>query len=100
MGYALTYARKMKFAALVPRNDLASTSYCLADPGAEYLIYQPGSGEAFFVELKSGTYRYEWFDTAKGAAAESGRFDATNGKRQFKAPFDGEAVLHRNRATK
>jgi hypothetical protein len=51
------------------------------------------------VELKAGTYRYEWFDTAKGAAADSGRIDATDGPRQFKAPFDGEAVLHLDRAT-
>ena len=94
MGYALTYARKMKFAALVPRNDLASTSYCLADPGAEYLIYQPGSGEAFFVELKSGTYRYEWFDPAKGATAGDGSIKSSGGTQPFKPPFAGDAVLY------
>lgn len=35
MGRAKTYADKVKLAAMTPQNALASTAYCLADPGHE-----------------------------------------------------------------
>jgi hypothetical protein len=43
MGYTLHYAKRMNLVRMVPRNDLASTRYCLANPGAEYIIYLPFS---------------------------------------------------------
>jgi len=57
------------------------------------LIYQPKSSEAFSVELKAGTYRYEWFEAAKSAIAGTGRIELSGKEQQFKAPFDGDAVL-------
>jgi len=45
------------------------------------------------VELKAGTYRYEWFDAAKSATAGTGRIELSGKEQQFKAPFDGDAVL-------
>jgi hypothetical protein len=94
MGYALTYANKINLAAMIPRNDLASTTYCLADSGSEYLVYQPKKDEAFSVELRPGSYRFEWFDPAKGAIAGNGSIDSSGGSQQFKAPFEAEAVLY------
>lgn len=41
MGYTLSYAMKMNLAAMAPRPDLCSTTYCLANPGFEYLVYLP-----------------------------------------------------------
>ena len=41
MGDTLTYANKINLAAATPHNDLASSGYCLADPGREYLVYVP-----------------------------------------------------------
>jgi hypothetical protein len=41
MGYTLRYANRIDPAAMVPRGDLASTTYCLAKPtarGAQYLV--------------------------------------------------------------
>jgi hypothetical protein len=72
---------------------VASTLHCLANSGKEYLIYQPKSGELFSVELKSGSYHYEWFNPTKGAVA-TGRVESSGGRQQFKAPFDGDAVLY------
>ncbi|HKS37705.1 MAG TPA: hypothetical protein VJW76_10980, partial [Verrucomicrobiae bacterium] len=100
LGHTRRFAERMNLAAMTPNNELASTAYCLANPGLEYLIYQPKAGEVFSVELKAGTYRYEWFDAAKGAAAANGRADSKGGAQQFKPPFDGDAVLYLNRATK
>jgi hypothetical protein len=41
MGDTLTYAKRMGLASMAPRNDLASTTYCLAHPRVEYLVYLP-----------------------------------------------------------
>jgi hypothetical protein len=94
MGYALTYAKKINLGAMTPRSELASTKYCLANPGTEYLVYQHKSGKAFSVELSAGTYRYEWFNPAKGKSDGSDNVQATGGRQQFNAPFAGDAVLY------
>jgi len=94
MGQTRRFAERMNLAAMTPQNGLASTGYCLAAPGKEYLVYQPKSGDAFSVELKVGTYRYEWFNPAKGVAAGSGRITPAGGPQQVKPPFEGDAVLY------
>jgi len=35
----------VNLAALVPHPELASTRYCLAKPGKEYVVYLPEGGE-------------------------------------------------------
>jgi len=94
MGHSRTYANRMNLASTTPQPGLASTRYCLANVGVEYLIYQPKTGESFFVQLKAGKYRYEWFDPVKGATLASGQVEAPGGAQQFKMPFEGEAVLY------
>ena len=94
MGYTLNFSRKMNLARMTPKNELASTTYCLADPGMEYLVYQPLSERAFTVELPEGNYDYEWFNPAKGNAAAKGAIKATVAKHSFTPPFPGEAVLY------
>ena len=41
MGHTLAYANRMNLATMTPRDNLASSGYCLANPGEEYLIYLP-----------------------------------------------------------
>jgi hypothetical protein len=41
MGDTLIYAKRMGLASMAPRDDLAFTTYCLANPGVEYLVYLP-----------------------------------------------------------
>ena len=94
LGYARRFAEHMNFGAMKPRPELASSGYCLANPGAEYLIYQANSGEPVSVELMAGTYHYQWFNPATGLTAGSARLEAREGKREFKAPFEGESVLY------
>ena len=36
------YADKINLAAMVPSDDLFETTYCLADKGKEYLVFQAG----------------------------------------------------------
>jgi hypothetical protein len=93
MGHTRRLAQKINLAAMTPQNHLASTKYCLAQPGREYLVYQPTGGKEFSVELKPGSYRFEWFRAAQGAAAGDGRIEVQS-THTFKAPFAGEALLH------
>ncbi len=94
MGYTLNYANRMNLAAMTPRNDLASTKYCLANPGAEYLIYLPDGGQVT-VDLSeaSGTLDVEWFNPDTGEAVSAEKI-AGGSKQEFTAPFDGDAVLY------
>jgi hypothetical protein len=94
MGHTRRLAERVDLASMQPRNELAATGYCLANPGNEYLVYQPSAGVAFSVELPKGAYDFEWLDPVKGAAAGNGRVEAPGGPQQFKAPFASDAVLY------
>ena len=94
LGHTRKFAERMNLAAAKPNDALASTGFCLADPGREYLVFQPKSKETITVKLKPGTYRLEWFDPARGAGAGGGEVKAAGGAQEFTAPFEGEAVLY------
>ncbi len=94
MGHARTYAQRIDLASATPHNELSSTAYCLANPGKEYLVYNPGETKSFTVSLAGGAYEFEWFNPTTGAVAGKGAFTAAEGRRSFAAPFDGDAVLH------
>ena len=95
MGYTLRYANKMNLTEMLPRNKLASTTYCLANPGKEYLIYNPETDKAAItVNLKTGTYEYEWFNPNNGKVQSKGKIEAKGGEQTFRAPFKGDAVLY------
>jgi hypothetical protein len=93
MGHTRSYAERMDLASTSPRPEISSTSYVLANPGLEYLIYQPRSGP-FTVELKKGVYRYEWFDPSSGQIAQRGTLSTEDGWREFSPPINGQAVLY------
>jgi hypothetical protein len=96
MGYSRIYADKMNLVAMTPQGDLSSTGYALANPGVEYLLYQPDSG-AFTVNLGSGTYNVEWFNpkTGQSSAAQT----VTGGSQTFTPPFSSNAVLYLKNTT-
>jgi hypothetical protein len=97
LGHTLTYANRMKLAAMTPRGSLASTGYCLANAvakGAQYLVYLP-SGGSVTVDLSAspGTLSVEWFNPSTGATLSAGT--TTGGvRRSFRAPFHENAVLY------
>jgi hypothetical protein len=94
MGQARSFSVRMNFAKAHPAENLASSGYCLADPGTEYLVYQPKGKETLTLNLPKGVFRYEWFDPRKGASVGSGEIEATGGPASFRAPFTGDAVLY------
>jgi hypothetical protein len=73
LGHTRSYATRMNLASMVPRNDLASTTFCLANPGLEYLVYQPSGGD-FAVDLGAGAYTYEWFNAGEGVITKTGSY--------------------------
>ena len=93
MGDARVYADRMNLADMTPQNALSSTHYCLANPGHEYLVYQPGTS-AFTVNLRAGAYHYEWFNPVDHTVVSTESFTAVTGDRSFTPPNNGEAVLY------
>ncbi len=94
MNSALRYANRMNLADMVPRSDLASSKYCLADPGSEYLVYLP-FWRTVTVDLSAakGSLVVEWVNPSKGITIK-GNETAGGAKRKFTAPFSGDAVLY------
>ena len=94
MGFTLSFAKRIHLVGMTPRPDLASSGYCLAEQGKEYLIYAPQDGKVT-VDLShtSGKFIVEWFNPLTGNS-QSG--DAVKGgaSRSFTPPFHGDAVLY------
>ena len=57
----------MNLKEMTPRGELASTGYCLADPGREYLAFTPnGSPITLDLGAASGRLSIEWLDIRTG----------------------------------
>lgn len=94
MGQTRRVAEKLNLAAMKPRNELASTGYCLADPGRVYLAYQPDGGKELSLRLQPAKYEVLWIDPTQYREVRKGSIDAGEGASQFKGPFEGAAVLY------
>jgi hypothetical protein len=84
----------MDLASMTPQNELASTSYCLANPEREFLVYLP-EGDQASVDLShaQGRFSVEWMHPAEGTVTLGG--GVMGGKQQsFAVPFMGPAVLY------
>jgi len=90
MGETCRWAEKVNLAAMTPHNVLSSTRYCLADPGREYLIFQPNIG-AFAVDLVAGTYHLEWFFPLSGTVKQDSVI--AHGSEQVFTPPQSEVTL-------
>jgi hypothetical protein len=94
MGHTRRLAERVNLAAMRPANDIASTGYCLAHAGKEYLIYVPDRGKVT-VDLSSaaGDMTVEWLDAASGKTV--GALRTRGGQHQeLEAPFPGAALVH------
>jgi len=97
LGHVRRLASRLDLAAMTPRDDLASTKFCLADPRNAYVVYIPSGGKVK-VSLGAAKNRFavEWIHPSTGKSVAA---DAVTGgaDREFTAPFDGDAVLHLSR---
>jgi hypothetical protein len=94
LGQVLRLSRRLDLAAMTPHNTLASTRFCLADPGRAYVVFLPDGGKAT-VDLTAcqGKLDVEWLDPAKDKAHPADPVDG-GAKRTLTAPFKGEAVVY------
>src|SRR4030067_908054 len=110
MGQTLKYASRMNLSKMMPFVELASTGYCLADRGVEYLVYFPfddlRSREQYLHKLGifdikisvdlyavPGTFRIERVNTMTNEITDGGIVEGGSNQ-YFKIPFTGDAVLY------
>jgi hypothetical protein len=98
MGHAIELARQVNLVTMRPRNEMASTKYCLADVGREYLVYQPGKeGDSVSVNLEAGKYTVRWIAPLTLKTVREKTVDVQDGWQEFTPPSKGSAILHLNR---
>ena len=121
MGDTLRFAQRMGLSAMVPRGELASSSYCLANPDREYLVYLPSDGHfgvnwfdrfhlhgwvnwfskamgwsqtvSVDLSVSSKVFQVEWFNPRTGQTMPGGT-TVGGGRQSFTAPFSADAVLY------
>jgi hypothetical protein len=89
---ARLYGEKVDLAHMTPQSALSTSGYCLANPGSQYLVFNPSAGQSFTVTTLPGTYTYEWFDPATHALVQTGSVTVGPGP-TFTAPLSGVSVL-------
>jgi hypothetical protein len=93
MGQSRRYAERMDLSAAVPHPELASSKFCLANPGKEYLVFVPNGVEVILdLSAASSPLSAEWMRTSDGTISPAAPVKGGS-KCNLKAPFDGEAVL-------
>jgi hypothetical protein len=108
LGYTRAYSTRMTLASMMPHGELASSGYCLANPGSEYLVYLPAKrGRRFLRKLPSdwfaesvevdlsrtaGDLQFEWFEPDTETTVASGTI-AGGGKPAFAAPVRGGGLV-------
>lgn len=98
MGDTRRYAEKMNLAAMTPHPELASSHYCLANPGEEYLVYLPEGGSVTLNLCGSqGKFSMEWFLPQVNRTFPGPRPLTGGDYVATAAPYTGDAVLYLKR---
>lgn len=101
MGHTRHLAQRVDLVAARPIPELASSGYCLANPGREYVVYLPAGGEVK-VDLRGAAqkqFSVEWIhpvtgDITTAIAVQGGDW------RLLKSPFTGDAAAYLQRQDK
>jgi hypothetical protein len=95
MGYTMDYAKRINLINMLPDTSLASSGYCLADRGSEYLVYLP-EGKEVTLDLTdaSGNLTVEWFNPNTGETIVQGKIRGGHVP-VMRSPFgDDNAILY------
>jgi hypothetical protein len=88
LGEIRRVAERVDLASMAPRGDLASSKFCLANPGKEYLVYTPGGEVTLDLTGATGDFVVEW--------VQDGAYERTlvrgGAKVALKPRFGGDAV--------
>ena len=90
MGYTNDYARQVDLEHMIPMDGLASSGYCLASKGNEYLVYDP-KDSVMTVDLSgiSGNFLVEWLNPYSGEKSEQPSIQGGAGI-SFTPPFHSD----------
>ena len=93
LGYTRRFALRMDLLHARPMAELASSHYCLAVPGRQYLVYLP-SGGTVSIDLSAATGELfvEWLNPSTGRRIGGNKLQGGD-VRSITAPFSGDAVL-------
>jgi hypothetical protein len=94
MGQAHAWSERIHLATMEPHGEMASSTYCLADPGNEYLVLVPERLTGVSVELPEGEYRFLWYDTQTASETEPKSFRHPGGPAWKPKPYAADSVLH------
>jgi len=94
LGQTRKLADRLDLAAMTPHDGLATTKYCLAQPGVAYVVFVPEGGKVR-VDLRGteGTFEAEWIDPVEGTITMADPV-AGGGDRTLTVPSTGAAVLY------
>ncbi|MBI2506154.1 MAG: hypothetical protein HYW07_23305 [Candidatus Latescibacteria bacterium] len=93
LGYARGLADRIDLAHLQPMSDLASTGFCLAKPGEEYVVYLPEPAEVTVdVTAAPGKLNVEWTNASTGETIPAAPIDG-GGKVPLGCPVAGDALV-------
>jgi hypothetical protein len=95
MGDSLTYAQRVNLNRMLQHDELSSTGYALAEPGAAYIVLQPEARSVSFdVSLQPGTYAVEWYNVSSREKQAGEDVDVTEvTAHSFSPPFAGAPTL-------
>ncbi len=96
MGQARRFSERIDLAAMRPKPKLASTGYCLANEGVEYVALLPKKDTKGTLQmtLRPGKYSVEWLRLVRGRPTAAGSVQVKGERHEFSPPWDGSAVLH------
>jgi hypothetical protein len=96
VGKAVEYSSKLDLANITPREDLASTGFCLTKPGYQYVVYQPDDEPIIVSGLSEGTsYYYEVYSAEQSKVVSEGYIQASGSSELFRSMGKG-TVLYIN----
>ena len=93
VGQTVEYAKKLDLANATPREGLASTGFCLAKPGCQYVVYQPDAVPFTVSGLRVGnSYYYQWYNTEQHRLVASGWIRPPASKQSFRPAGKGSVL--------
>lgn len=95
MGLARKLSERIDLASMTPQRHLASTGYCLSNPGQVYLVYKTReSDKNITLRLEPGTYFVEWINPKSGKSLKLQDYQSKADDNIFMPPFKGSVILH------
>jgi hypothetical protein len=93
LGQTRRFAERLNLAAMKPHTNLATSGFCLANPGLEYLAYTTTTRN-LRLDLNQGTYSVEWSHPVNGSSTNAPNHTTSGSPSSFTNPFSTSAVLY------